>query len=95
MTQSAQLILPSLAAAYRVSDILDVGVRVSWGLARLEASTYVWGVRNYEEWVGQDGVVNLDTRDNFIPAAGAGALLRPLSWLEFGVAYSSPLNVRS
>lgn len=93
MEQEALVVLPSVALAYRVGEDLDVGVRASWGLARMKASSYVWGIRNYEEWVARDGLFTLDVGDDFVPAWGAGVLYRPAPWLELGAAYASALHV--
>lgn len=93
VAQQALVAMPSVAVAYRVGEVLDVGVRASWGVARLEASSYVWGLRNYDEWVGYDGVFGLEVRDDFVPAWGAGALYRPAPWLEIGASYASAMHV--
>ena len=93
VSQQALVALPSVAVAYRAFDVVDVGARASWGVARLAASSHVWGVRNYEEWVGYDGVFGLEVRDDFVPAWGAGALYRPAPWLEIGASYASAMHV--
>lgn len=92
MEQKASTVLPSVAVAYRIMDNLDVGVRGSWGFGEVSAKSYVWGIRNYEEWVERDGLFEVDVGDNFIPAFGVGALFRVTDNLEIGAAYSSTVT---
>ncbi len=89
MEQRAVLAMPSVAVAYSASDLLDLGLRLSWGFGRAKASAYLWGIRNYEEWIARDGLVTVDTRDNFMPGFGVGALLHPSPWFELGLDYDS------
>jgi long-chain fatty acid transport protein len=89
LSQEAVIIFPSLAAAYRVSDKLQVGARVSWGFGTAKGRSSVWGLRNYEEWEGNDGVFELEASDSFIPAFGAGVMYRPLDSVEIGLNYRS------
>ncbi len=93
MKQEALVALPSLAVAYRVNDKLDLGARVSWGYGELKATTYIWGIRNYEEWVARDGVFDVDVNDKFVPAYGFGALFRPTPAFELGAAFHSKVSV--
>ncbi|HUQ07983.1 MAG TPA: outer membrane protein transport protein [Kofleriaceae bacterium] len=93
MEQKAAVVLPSIAAAYRISDKLDVGGRFSWGFADVEARTYVWGLLNYSEWAGKDGEFRVKVKDNFIPAFGLGATFRPSDSIEVGAAWQSIVNV--
>lgn len=91
--QKAAVVLPSLAVAYRVNDKLDVGGRFSWGFADLEATTYVWGLLNYNEWVGKDGEFHVKVSDPFVPAYGLGVQFRPTDAIELGAQWSSIVNV--
>jgi long-subunit fatty acid transport protein len=93
MDTEAMVVLPSVAVAYRVTDQIDVGARLSWGFADIKATSYVWGIRNYEEWIARDGVFHLEITDKFVPAFGFGALYRPTPAFEFGASYSSAANV--
>lgn len=91
--QEAATVLPSLALAYAVGDVLSVGVRLSWGFADIKASNYTWALPNYADWVAADGLFTLEARDNFVPGFGAGVLYRPIDRVELGVSYSSALHV--
>jgi long-subunit fatty acid transport protein len=93
--QNAAVALPSIAAAYRVNRKLDVGARISAGIASLEATTFVWGLDNYDEWSGKDAQFHVEATDNFVPAFGLGARFRPSASLELGFAWSSAIPVRA
>ncbi len=94
MSQSATTVLPSVALAYEVASNLDLGARFGWGFGEVKAESYVWGIRNYEEWVARDGVFNVDVKDNFIPTFGLGALYRVGDSLEIGAAWTSASKFR-
>ncbi len=87
VSQEAVIIYPSVAVAYSVNDKLDIGVRASWGLGQVKATTYLWGIRNYAEWVARDGLFEIDVKDNFMPTFAVGALFRPTPSFEFGLTY--------
>ncbi len=91
--QKAAVVLPSVAVAYRVNPQIDLGARFSAGFANVEATTYVWGLDNFEEWTGRDSRFHVETKDNFIPAFGLGARYRPAPSFELGAAWSSAINV--
>jgi long-subunit fatty acid transport protein len=93
--QSAATVMPSLAVAYRVAPTIDVGARFTWGIADLEATSYVWGVRNYEEWIARDGFFTVKVSDKFVPAFGLGAKFRATPAIELGAAWSSPMSVHA
>jgi len=95
VSQSAATAMPSLALAYRVHPKVDVGGRFTWGFASLKATDYVWGVRNYEEWIASDGRFDVDVSDPFVPGFGLGVLARPTSSLELGASWSSALDVKA
>jgi len=95
MSQQAETVMPSVAVSYRPIDQLDIGVRVSAGVAKLKATASTWGIRNYEEWEQKDGVFSVDVTDKFVPAYGVGALYRPADFLEFGASYHSALHIRA
>lgn len=91
--QKAAMAFPSIAVAYRPIPNLDIGARFSVGFGELEATSYTWGVRNYEEWVARDGVFHIEATDSFVPAWGLGALYRVGDMLEFGLSYHSSARV--
>jgi long-subunit fatty acid transport protein len=96
MKQDAAVILPSIAAAYRILPSLDVGVRLSAGQATLKSTTALWGVPgNYAEDVKQDSVFTLDAKDSFVPGFGLGATYRPTPNLELGASYTSKLELHA
>ncbi len=96
MMQTASLLLPTLAASYRVLPELDVGGRFSLGFAKLESMTVAWGnFNNYEEYVKQDGLGHVEATDSFIPVWALGVTARPTPWLEFGAAYNSQLDIHA
>ena len=89
MRQNAVKVGPSVAAAYRVNEDLDVGARFTWGVAHIEATSYLWGLRNYEEHVARDGYFDVQATDYFVPNFGLGLRYRPTSFLEVGASYAS------
>ncbi|MBT8494346.1 MAG: outer membrane protein transport protein [Deltaproteobacteria bacterium] len=98
--QDVTAAFPSIGASYTLGkDVLgsagelDIGARFSWGFAGLNAESYVWAVRNYDENIATDGFVNLDVKDNFIPTFGLGVLYRPLPVVEIGLAYNSQATI--
>ncbi len=95
ISQKAETVMPSIAVAYRPIDMLDIGVRVSAGVAKLKATAATWAIRNYEEWEQKDGIFEVDVTDSFVPAFGFGALFRPTDFLEFGASYHSALHIRA
>ncbi len=92
---NAAVVLPSIAIAYRPIPKLDLGVRFSAGVGDIKATTYVWGLTNLQEWVGKDSKFNVDVKDNFIPAFGAGVRYRVTPAFELGAQYSSAVPVRA
>jgi len=92
MRQEAEIVMPSVAVAYRVNDALDIGARLTVGFGELRAQSYVWGLINYEEWIERDATMALEARDNFIPSAGLGVLYRVGSSLELGASWSSAIK---
>lgn len=93
VSQRPIVAFPSVAGAYRVSDRLDVGARVSWGFATIEAKSYVWGVFNEVEDVENDGSFEIDASDSFVFNFGVGATYRLTEFLELGLAYVGPVVV--
>ena len=93
ISQKAETALPSVGVTYSPLPFLDIGARASWGFSSLNATTQVWGVRNFEESEEFDGTFQLRADDNFVPAFGLGFLVRPLPNVEIGASYSSGLNI--
>lgn len=91
MGQRAEILVASLAAAYRVMPNLDVGVRAGFGFGEVRAKSFLWGLPNYNEYTGSDGVLDLDATDNFMPTFGLGVSYRPHPAIELGAQYSSEL----
>ena len=63
--QNAAVVLPSIMVAYRPIDKLDLGARFSSGFGDIEATTYVWGLANFEEWAGKDAKFHVKVKDMF------------------------------
>ncbi len=95
VVQEAAVVLPSMAVAYRINDMIDVGGRFSWGIGEVKGRTYVWGSTNYEEDIGQEARFDVESRDNFVPAFGLGVLVRPTDAIEVGLNWDSQVNVHA
>ncbi len=93
LSQEVAVLFPSIAAAYSISDKIDIGARVSWGFADLRAESSLWGLRNYEEWESLDVQFEAKATDRFVPAFGFGALYRPRSDFEFGFNFRSGATI--
>jgi long-subunit fatty acid transport protein len=95
MEQNAVKAGPTVAAAYTLADVLDLGARLTWGIAHIEATSYVWGVRNYEEHIGRDGYFQVSAWDYFVPNVGLGLRYRPTSSIEVAASYASAAHART
>lgn len=94
--QDAAVILPSVAASYRITPDLDVGARFSAGFAHLKSTVTIWGSPgNVLEDVKQDALFHVDVKDNFIPAFGLGVMYRPSPVIELGAVYNSQVSIDS
>jgi long-subunit fatty acid transport protein len=91
MEQSAEILVVSAAAAYRVLPTLDIGVRAGFGFGEVRAKSFLWGLPNYDEYTGSDGVLDLDAYDSFMPTFGAGVSLRPHPNVELAAQYTGEL----
>lgn len=92
--QDAAVILPSIAASYRILPQLDVGARFSAGFAHLKSTVAIWGnPANTVEFVKEDALFSVDAKDNFIPAFGFGVTYRPTPVIEIGANYNSELSI--
>jgi hypothetical protein len=68
MYQESQLLLPSVAAAYRVLPQLDIGARFTAGRAKAKSRLHLWGTPgNVSEWVKQDTEFTAEVEDSFVP----------------------------
>jgi long-subunit fatty acid transport protein len=96
MTQESALLLPSIAAAYRVMPDLDIGARFTAGRVQSKTSVVVWGTPgNVEEDVKKDALFTADVKDPFIPALGLGATYRIGPSIELGASWTSPLVIKA
>lgn len=96
LTQESRMLLPSIAAAYRLSPKLDIGARFTAGSVVSKSVVAVWGTPfNVEESVRQDNLFTAEVKDNFIPGFGLGFNYRPTPNLEIGFNYSSSLVVKA
>nr|HEX4312595.1 outer membrane protein transport protein [Kofleriaceae bacterium] len=96
LEQEAAVILPTVAASYRITDKLDVGGRFSAGIATLKSQVAVWGIPlNYSEFEKQDGQVTINATDSFVPSWSLGATFRPTRNLEFAATYTSEVDIHA
>jgi long-subunit fatty acid transport protein len=96
MQQESALLLPSIAASYRLLPDLDVGARFTAGNVKSKTTVAVWGVpTNVEESIRNDSMFTADVSDSFIPTFGLGLALRPTPAIEIGFNYSAPISIRA
>lgn len=96
LTQESRMLLPTIAAAYRILPELDVGARFTAGNFQSKTQVAVWGTPgNVEERVSEDSLFTADIKDSFVPAFGFGATYRPTPFLELGANYSSSLVLKA
>ena len=103
LSEDAAVISPSIAVAYRVHKMVDIGLRVSWAFAHLESRNSVWAIGdNVEEAAELDAVFDIEGSDPFvssyeswIPPFALGVLVRPTSFLEFGAHFTSRMDIRT
>lgn len=94
--QDAAVLLPSVAASYRISPQLDVGARFSLGFADIDTTTTVWGTPgNVTENVESDSQFRLKAKDSLIPAFGFGVTYRPTPNIELALAYNSQVTIHA
>ncbi len=92
--QDALLLMPTIAASYRITDKLDVGARFGVGRAHIDSKIHVWGKPgNLVEDVGGDGLFHIEGEDNFVPGFGVGAAFRPTANIELAAVYNSKLTL--
>lgn len=96
LTQESKLLLPTIAASYRILPELDIGARFTAGNLTTKSQVAVWGTPvNVTESVADDSLFTAEVKDGFIPAFGIGATYRPTPNLEFGAVYNSPFVIRA
>lgn len=94
VSQDAAVILPSIAASYRIIPELDVGARFSAGFANIKSTVGLWGIPgNIAEDIKKDAYFHAEATDSFVPAWGVGATLRVTPEIELAAAYSSQISV--
>ena len=94
--QEAAIILPSVAAAYKaIPGKLDVGARVSAGVATLKSTVMVWGMpANYEEYVKADGIFTLDAK-GFVYNWQLGTNYHATPNIDLAATYTAPIWIHA
>jgi long-subunit fatty acid transport protein len=97
MKQEAAVLLPSIAAAFRLGSHVDLGVRLSRGSASIKSTSALWAgpSANYQEDVSQDGTFAIDASDGAVWGVGLGAAYRPTPNIEIGFNFSSELDIHA
>jgi len=96
LTAESRLLLPSIAASYRILPQLDVGARFTAGNLASKSQIAVWGSpNNLDESIRQDTLFTADIKDSFIPAFGLGVTFRPAPAIELAAAYASPFVIKA
>jgi long-subunit fatty acid transport protein len=96
MIQESALLLPSIAAAYRVNRNFDLGARFTAGNLKSKTQVVVWGQpNNVAEDVKLDSLFTAEVADPFIPAFALGATYRVSKNIELGANWTSPIVVRA
>jgi len=92
--QDAAVVLPSIAASYRIIPQLDIGARFSAGFGTIKSDVALWGnPGNVTEYVKEDALFSAEATDNFVPAWGVGLSYRPSPSIEIAAAYNSQISV--
>ena len=92
--QDAAIVLPTLAAAYRITPDLDIGGTFSLGFANIKSAVAIWGgLANYTEDIQKDGIVTINATDSLIPAFTLGATYRPTPNIELGAHYTGQVDI--
>ncbi len=92
MKEGAKFLVATVGAGYRALPSLDVGARFGVGFGDLQAKSFLWGVPNFDEYTGNDGVLDLDATDNFMPTFGFGVSFRPHPNIEVAAQYTGALS---
>jgi long-subunit fatty acid transport protein len=92
--RDALLLMPTLAASYRVLPNLDVGARFGWGISSVSSTIHVWSSPgNVVEDVGGDGLFQVKGKDNFVPSYGFGFAYRVSPAIEIAGNYNSEIAI--
>jgi hypothetical protein len=68
LQQESALLLPTIAASYRILPELDIGARFTAGNLKSKSTVVVWGTPvNVTESVAQDSIFTADMKDSFNP----------------------------
>jgi long-subunit fatty acid transport protein len=93
--EEAAIILPSIGAAYRINDKVDVGGRFSAGVATLNSTVAVWGLpNNYQEYVKQDGLFTLNA-SGFVYNWQLGTTFHPTPAIDIAATYTAPIWIHA
>lgn len=96
MKQESAMLLPTIAAAYRVTPDFDIGARFTVGNLKSKTNVIVWGTPyNVDEDIRNDSTFTADVKDSFIPTGGIGATYRIGPNIELGANYSLPVVVKA
>ena len=96
MEQDGAVLLPSVAASYRITPELDIGARLTWGIATLKSTVALWASPdNYEEDVKADGLLTAEVSDHFIPTGGVGVTYRPTPNLELAGTWNMSAAIQA
>lgn len=92
--QEGAIIMPSIAAAYRVLPQLDVGARFSYGFAHVKSTVALWTGTQYDEDVGKDVLFSADAKGTF-PTFGLGLTYRINKAISVAAAYNYALVIHA
>jgi long-subunit fatty acid transport protein len=96
MHQESALLLPSVAAAYRITPDLDVGARFTVGNVKSKTTVVVWGTPfNVDEDIRNDSIFTADVKDGFVPTGGLGATYRIGPTIELGANWTAPVVIKA
>ncbi|MDB4961643.1 MAG: Long-chain fatty acid transport protein [Myxococcales bacterium] len=96
VSQEAAIVLPSVAAAYRILPSLDVGGRFSAGFASVKSTVNLWAnLNNYNEYVKNDAQFTVDGKDSFVMGWALGATFRPSPVIELAANFNSAIQVNA
>ena len=96
MRQESAALFPSVAAAYRITPDLDVGVRFTAGNLKTKTTVVVWGTpANVDEHIRNDSIFTADVSDPFIPTGGLGATYRIGPSIELGANVTAPVVIKA
>lgn len=96
MKQESALLLPTIAAAYRITPDFDIGARFTVGNLKSKTQVVVWGTPyNVDEDVRHDSLFTAEVADPFIPTGGIGATYRIGPHIELGANYSLPIVIKA